>query len=102
MSSKESIYKCKKCKKMCIENNDELKGYCELCRLTNLKIKYTEEKLQQYNKFEIRQQLKRLSKKVDTEDSDESENYFSDEVSCSEDAKDLDYVPDSEDKKSKK
>ena len=61
---------------MCITNKEKL-------RLHHLKEKYAKKKLEQLSKFEVRQQLK----------------HFSDNVSCSDNNDDEDYVPDSQESK---
>ena len=89
---------------MCVGNKEELKSQCHMCRLTQVKEKYMKRKLERYNKFEIKQELKKLIKKKKAEgisDSDDEE-YYSDEISCSDRESDHDFIPDSEQKHSKK
>ena len=59
----ESTYECKTSKQMCVGNIEELRSQCHMCRFTQMKEKYMKRKLQQYNKFEIKQELKKLTKK---------------------------------------
>lgn len=42
-----------------------LKGHCHLCRVHDLKTRYTKRTLENYNKFEQKQELKKLTKKRD-------------------------------------
>ena len=80
---------------MCITNKEKL-------RLHHLKEKYAKKKLEQLSKFEVRQQLKHLTKKKKkkkNEEPSDSEEYFSDNVSCSDNNDDKDYVPDSPESK---
>ena len=94
----ESTYECKTCKQMCEGNREELRSQCHMCRLTQMKEKYMKRKL------EIKQELKKVIKKKKAEgisDSD-SEEYYSDEISCSDNESDKDFIPDSEVKSKKK
>ena len=62
MSSKndsETMFECIKCKKFDRGDQKILKGYCYLCRVHELKTRYTKRKLENYNKFELKQELKR-------------------------------------------
>ena len=91
-SSKESRCQCKTCQKFCIGNADQLRHQCHSCRLTQLKSKYVQKKLECYHKFEIREELKALSKKIEKGKLSDIEEYYSDEVSRDENEKDEDFV----------
>ena len=43
---------------------EDLRGLCALCRLTELKTRYMEEKLQNYNKFELNKEIKLIGRKL--------------------------------------
>ena len=103
MSSKnnsDAVFECIKCKKFDRGDKEILKGYCYLCRVHDLKTRYTKRKLENYNKFELKQELKRLTKKKRDEFTDSEE--YSDELSCSDNLEDEDFIPSSLPKEQKK
>ena len=102
MSSKnnsETIFECIKCKQFDKGDKELLKGDCYLCPVHDLKTRYTKRKLENYNKFELKQELKRLTKKK-RDDFTDSEEY-SDELSLSDNLEDEDFIPASLPKKQK-
>ena len=67
------------------------RGLCALCRLTELKTRYIEEKLQYYNKFELNKEIKLIGRKL--LQSENLSDHYSDDVSSLDDPDDDNYVP---------
>lgn len=59
------MFECIKGKKFDRGDKEMLKGHCHLCRVHDLKTRYTKRTLENYNKFEQKQELKKLTKKRD-------------------------------------
>ena len=91
MSSPVQFYECKRCKQWTKDKKEYLRGLCALCRLTELKTRYMEEKLQCYNKFELNKEIKLIGKKL--LESENLSDHFSDDVSSLDDPDDENYIP---------
>lgn len=59
------MFECIKGKKFDRGDKEMLKGHCHLCRVHDLTTRYTKRTLENYNKFEQKQELKKLTKKRD-------------------------------------
>ena len=91
MSSPVQFYECKRCKQWTKNKKEFLRGLCALCRLTELKTRYIEEKLQYYNKFELNKEIKLIGRKL--LQSENLSDDYSDDVSSLDDPDDDNYVP---------
>ena len=91
MSSFIQFYECKRCKQWTKDKKEYLRGFCTLCRLTELKTRYMEEKLQNYNNFELNKEIKLIGWKL--LESGNLSDHFSDDVSSIDDPNDNNYAP---------
>ena len=85
------FYECKRCKEWTKDKKEYLRGLCALCRLTELKTRYMEEKLQHYNKFELNKEIKLIGRKM--LQSGNRSDHFSDDISSLDDENADNYVP---------
>ena len=82
MKEKLQTYVCKLCNNDVHDKKVYLDGHCVKCKLLRLKMSYTASRIEDINKFEAHQQIKKLRKK-EWEDTDEDD--FSNKVSGSDD-----------------
>ena len=64
-NNSDTMFECIKGKKFDRGDKEMLKGHFHLCRVHDLKTRYTKRTLENYNKFEQKQELKKLTKKRD-------------------------------------
>ena len=82
MKEKLQTYVCKLCNNDVHDKKVYLDGHCVKCKLLRLKMSYTASRIEDINKFEAHQQIKKLRKK-EWEDTDEDD--FSNKISGSDD-----------------
>ena len=64
-NNSDTMFECIKGKKSDRGDKEMLKGHRHSCRVHDLKTRYTKRTLENYNKFEQKQELKKLTKKRD-------------------------------------